>query len=362
MAGAAAAGGAGRPPPSPRCRGCARPAPPTPSRPSARRGTPPWSSSAPGGCMFGSDWPVTVPGDRHGPQGYRPTYEVLATLIGELSADEQRSILGATATPGLRAALTGRARSGAGRHPRGRSSVSHACCSDHRAHRAGCRGGPGAAGAGAPVGPGAHRRRVRRCRLPGRAAEPGPVPAASRRAVHPWVGGVPGWCAADAGGFRAGDRVAAMPIIGGFAESVAVDARHGVPAARRRAVRQGCGAAAELPDGALRARPPRAAEEGRDRPGARRRRGPRHRRLPAGCGLRRPGDRGRVHAREGRGRQGRRSARHRAGRRLPRGGPPADRGPRGGRRRRPGRWRPVHRLPALAGPRGPAARPRLHRR
>lgn len=30
---------------------------------------------------------------------------------------------------------------------------------------------------------------------------------------------------ADGGGFRAGDRVAAMPIVGGFAESVAVDAR-----------------------------------------------------------------------------------------------------------------------------------------
>jgi L-fuconolactonase len=47
--------------------------------------------------MFGSDWPVTVPEDRHGPQGYRPTYEVLADLIGELSADEQRAILGETA-------------------------------------------------------------------------------------------------------------------------------------------------------------------------------------------------------------------------------------------------------------------------
>ncbi len=40
----------------------------------------------------------------------------------------------------------------------------------------------------------------------------------------------PGWevsgvVRADGGGFRAGDRVAAMPIVGGFAESVAVDAR-----------------------------------------------------------------------------------------------------------------------------------------
>lgn len=48
--------------------------------------------------MFASDWPVTVPGDRFGPPGYRPTYEVLAALVGELSAAEQRSIMGATAT------------------------------------------------------------------------------------------------------------------------------------------------------------------------------------------------------------------------------------------------------------------------
>ena len=42
--------------------------------------------------MFGSDWPMTVPEG-----GYRPTYDVLAALIGELTADEQRSILGGTA-------------------------------------------------------------------------------------------------------------------------------------------------------------------------------------------------------------------------------------------------------------------------
>jgi L-fuconolactonase len=47
--------------------------------------------------MFASDWPVTVPEDRHGPAGYRPTYEVLAALVGELSADEQREVMGATA-------------------------------------------------------------------------------------------------------------------------------------------------------------------------------------------------------------------------------------------------------------------------
>lgn len=47
--------------------------------------------------MYGSDWPVTVPGNAHGPQGYRPTYEVLAALVGELSAGEQTAITGSTA-------------------------------------------------------------------------------------------------------------------------------------------------------------------------------------------------------------------------------------------------------------------------
>lgn len=47
--------------------------------------------------MFAGDWPVTVPEDAHGPQGYRPTYEVLAALVGELSAAEQRAVMGATA-------------------------------------------------------------------------------------------------------------------------------------------------------------------------------------------------------------------------------------------------------------------------
>ncbi len=51
----------------------------------------------PGRLMFGSDWPVTVPEDAHGPQGYRPTYEVLAALVGELSEEEQRAVMGGTA-------------------------------------------------------------------------------------------------------------------------------------------------------------------------------------------------------------------------------------------------------------------------
>jgi L-fuconolactonase len=42
--------------------------------------------------MFGSDWPMTVPEG-----GYRPTYDVLAALVGELSAAEQRSVMGDTA-------------------------------------------------------------------------------------------------------------------------------------------------------------------------------------------------------------------------------------------------------------------------
>lgn len=42
--------------------------------------------------MFGSDWPMTVP---HG--GYRPTYELLTALIGELTPPEQDALLGGTA-------------------------------------------------------------------------------------------------------------------------------------------------------------------------------------------------------------------------------------------------------------------------
>jgi NADPH2:quinone reductase len=47
--------------------------------------------------------------------------------------------------------------------------------------------------------------------------------------MRPEVPFIPGWDVAgtvrqDAAGFRAGDRVAAMPLIGGFAETVAVDA------------------------------------------------------------------------------------------------------------------------------------------
>ena len=47
--------------------------------------------------MFASDWPVTVPEGGHGPQGYRPTYEVLAALVGELPDADQRAIMGGTA-------------------------------------------------------------------------------------------------------------------------------------------------------------------------------------------------------------------------------------------------------------------------
>jgi hypothetical protein len=41
---------------------------------------------------------------------------------------------------------------------------------------------------------------------------------------------VSGVVRADGGGFRAGTRVAAMPITGGLAETVAVDARPAPPA------------------------------------------------------------------------------------------------------------------------------------
>jgi hypothetical protein len=43
---------------------------------------------------------------------------------------------------------------------------------------------------------------------------------------------------ADAGGFLAGDRVAAMPVLGGFPETLAVDADLVFPAAGRRDVGQ----------------------------------------------------------------------------------------------------------------------------
>lgn len=46
----------------------------------------------PGRLMFGSDWPMTVPDG-----GYRPTFEVLTALVGELPVEDQRSIMGGTA-------------------------------------------------------------------------------------------------------------------------------------------------------------------------------------------------------------------------------------------------------------------------
>jgi L-fuconolactonase len=46
----------------------------------------------PGRLMFGSDWPVSVP---HG--GYRPTFEVLAAMVGELSPAEQALVMAGTA-------------------------------------------------------------------------------------------------------------------------------------------------------------------------------------------------------------------------------------------------------------------------
>jgi L-fuconolactonase len=46
----------------------------------------------PGRLMFGSDWPMTVPDG-----GYRPTFDVLAALVGELPVEDQRMVMGGTA-------------------------------------------------------------------------------------------------------------------------------------------------------------------------------------------------------------------------------------------------------------------------
>jgi L-fuconolactonase len=46
----------------------------------------------PSRLMFGSDWPMTVPEG-----GYRPTYDVLAALVAELSTAEQRDVVAGTA-------------------------------------------------------------------------------------------------------------------------------------------------------------------------------------------------------------------------------------------------------------------------
>ena len=120
--------------------------------------------------------------------------------------------------------------------------------------------------------------------------------------LRPELPFTPGWEVAgvvrkDAGGFRAGQRVAAMPVIGGFAETVAVDADMVFPLPDDVPFEKG----AALPLNYLTmhfALLRRAdAEEGRDRSGARRRRRRRYGRLPAGGGPRGTGDRGRVHRR-----------------------------------------------------------------
>jgi len=46
----------------------------------------------PGRLMWGSDWPMTLLTD-----GYAGTWAVMAALIGELTADEQGTILSGTA-------------------------------------------------------------------------------------------------------------------------------------------------------------------------------------------------------------------------------------------------------------------------
>jgi L-fuconolactonase len=47
----------------------------------------------PSRLLYGGDWPMTVPSG-----GYGPVWRVIAELIGELTADEQRRILSGTAT------------------------------------------------------------------------------------------------------------------------------------------------------------------------------------------------------------------------------------------------------------------------
>jgi Predicted metal-dependent hydrolase of the TIM-barrel fold len=58
---------------------------------------PAWSIAldafGPGRLLYGGDWPITVPSG-----GYAPTWRIMRELIGELSTDEQASILGGTAS------------------------------------------------------------------------------------------------------------------------------------------------------------------------------------------------------------------------------------------------------------------------
>ena len=46
-----------------------------------------------GSTSFGGDWPMTIPDG-----GYQPTWQVMNSLLGELSAAEQNAILGGTAS------------------------------------------------------------------------------------------------------------------------------------------------------------------------------------------------------------------------------------------------------------------------
>ena len=91
----------------------------------AERVRPAWDAAlelfGPGRLMWGSDWPMTL---RTG--GYRRVWEVMSSLVAELSVDEQRSVLHGTAgrVYGCRQAATvsdGTTRKGVGRTPRGGS-------------------------------------------------------------------------------------------------------------------------------------------------------------------------------------------------------------------------------------------------
>ncbi len=161
-------------------------------------------------------------------------------------------------------------------------------------------------------------------------------------------------------GFAPGDRVAAFPVLGGFAEAVAVDPAMVFPLPDATTWSQG----AALPmnyltcEFALRERGPPGGRRGRPRPRCGRRR--RHRGRPAREGRRRPRHRGRLDGRQGRRGPCRGGRRGRPGRGLPRGRRRAHLGARGRRRRRPGRWGPAHRLAPVTGTRRAAPRHRLH--
>ena len=193
---------------------------------------------------------------------------------------------------------------------------SHARSPGREHQRSRWRRGPGGSRAGA-------RRRGRADRgaqsghlVPGPAAEQGAVPAAARDRRSPSASTSPAWSRELGRGVRArrpglrGGAVRRGRGAGGRPGGVHL------PAARRPVLRRGRGAAAELPDRALRPGHPRRAPCRRDGAGARRGRRCRHRDPPGREGAGGPDHRRRLHRAEGRGRAAGRGRRRGAGRRL----------------------------------------------